>query len=618
MGPSNFFQVSRNELCEKDSNLPVNRFALPPYLDPKERSMLKKGFEKRVIFPAMAVLLVLAALFTFVSCGGNDPGSDPESPLINTSWPVKAQKDSSPELLTVAITDTKIVVIDSSGKVVSAQTYTYKDDLYFIGDSTTGISITKDESGLVLDAEFTVQDYTGFIKAGASTPIDNNKAGELNKAEKDDSVVIPQNSGSDSLLVGLLGTWKDSGGTGANAWTDDYVITNATVTYISSGSGTSVGTIEYIYNFDEASGCIIIKFTVNPITDLIDKYNAVYFQQLTANKVVLGSAYTVEDNTSSAVSTLDEAKERFKLANAATYGGGTAQYITNHQKFTDTHVLNPSLAGTWTASGGEGANAWTDDYVITNASVTYISSYGGGAPTTVTGSIEYVYNITNTDGCIIIQYTGGSNDGKYDAVYFKGLTSTQTLLGSAYTVADYTIPSAVSTLDAAKERFKPANAEAYGGWTAQMGTPQQKFNDTHVLNPSLAGTWTASGGEGANAWTDTYTITLGTGGSKSTISHPGDYGYTNAEIEYVYNITDTAGCIIIKHTEGDNSGKYDAVYFKDLSSTQVLLGDAWDANDPAYEAAVDSLDAAKEKFKPANAEAYGGWTAQMGTPQQKQ
>jgi hypothetical protein len=418
----------------------------------------------------------------------------------------------------------------------------------------------------------------------------------------------------DSLLPRLTGTWQAKGGEGANAWTDDYVITNASVTRISSQSQptTKSGSIEYVYNFSNIAGCIIVKYGDT-------EYNAVYFNNLLSSTgtVDLVSAYVATDGSSSAVKSLAEAKERFRPENAETYGGGDTQPSTRHQRFPDTHTLNSQLTGTWQASGGEGANAWTDDYVITNASVTHISSYGGGAPTTVTGSIEHVYNITKTAGCIIIKYTEGENSGKYDAVYFKDLGSTQVILGSAYTVADYTVPAAVSTLDAAKGRFKPANAEAYGGWTAQMGTPQQKFNDDNQLNASLAGTWTASGGEGANAWTDTYTITLGAGGSKSTISHPGDYGYTNAEIEYVYNITDTAGCIVIKYT-ANGADKYSAVYFKDLSTTQVLLGNAYTVADYTVSPAVDSLDDAKEKFKPANAEAYGGWTAQIGTPQQKE
>jgi hypothetical protein len=458
--------------------------------------MLKKGFEKRLFFSAMAVLFIFVALFGFMSCESNDAGSD-----------------SDPD---------------------------------------------------------------------------------------------------DSLLPRLTGTWEASGGTDTNAWADEYVITNASVTRISSPSGATPtiksGSIEYVYNFSKIAGYIIVKYDET-------EYNAVYFNNLlaTTGTVDLVSAYAA-DGTSSATESLEEAKERFSPENAETYGGGDTQNPIRYSRVLDQYTLNSSLAGTWTGSGGTGTNAWTDDYVITNKSVTHISSYGGGAPTTVTGYIEHVYNITDTAGCIIIKYTDGTNSGKYDAVYFKNLSTTEVLLGDAWDATDTAYEAAVSSLDAAKGRFKPANAEAYGGWTAQMGTPQQKFNDNNQLNSGLAGTWTATG----EGWTDTYTITLGEGASKSTISHSGDYGYTDADIEHVYNITDTAGCIIIKYTEGTNSDKYDAVYFKNLSSTAVLLGDAWDATDPGYEAAVSDLDEAKEKFKPANAEAYGGWAAQMGTPQQKQ
>jgi hypothetical protein len=458
--------------------------------------MLRKSFKKRLVFSTL-VLWILAAMFVFVSCGGNDAGSDP-----------------APD---------------------------------------------------------------------------------------------------DSLLPRLTGTWYRSGGDDANAWEDGYVITNATVTRISSQGGAALspktGSVEHVYNFSKIAGCVIVKYGDA-------EYNAVYFNNLltSTGTVDLTDAYVVADGSSSAMESLEEAKDRFRPENAETYGGGNTQPPTRFARYDD-HDLNPLLLGTFRTNGGEGADAWTDEYVVTHATITHISTFGG----IETGSIEYVYNITDTAGSIIVKYTGGSNSGKYDAVHFKNLASGQVLLGNAYTVADYTVPSAVSTLDAAKGRFNPANAEAYGGWTVQMGEAQTRFVNNHQFNAGLAGTWTVSGGEGANAWTDTFTITLGAGAQKTRISHSGSFGYTDAEVEYVYNITDTAGCIIIKYPAGSNSGRlFDAVYFKDLSDTQVLLGDAYDATDPGWDAAVYSLDAAIERFDPANAEAYGGWTAQMGSPQQKQ
>ena len=120
----------------------------------------------------------------------------------------------------MAITDTKIIVIDSSGKVVSTQTYTYKDGLYFIGDSTTGISITKETAGLILGVGFSVPGYSGFTPGGASTQIDNDKAGDLDNAKQGDPITIAPTPGSASLWPSLLGTFK----AGGEGWTDKSVL----------------------------------------------------------------------------------------------------------------------------------------------------------------------------------------------------------------------------------------------------------------------------------------------------------------------------------------------------------------------------------------------------------
>jgi hypothetical protein len=161
------------------------------------------------------------------------------------------------------------------------------------------------------------------------------------------------------------------------------------------------------------------------------------------------------------------------------------------------------------------------------------------------------------------------------------------------------------------------------GALAFMGCPTESddsFVDDHKLNAGLVGTW-KGGGEG---WTDTYTITDNTANEKQlgTISHPEGFpGYNNANIAFVYNFSETSGCLIIKYTDSSNNGKYNAVYFKDLSSGSVLLGDAYDTS-IAYPANNDSsvatLDEAILRFAPENADAYGGGAAQTGTPQLKQ
>jgi hypothetical protein len=139
-------------------------------------------------------------------------------------------------------------------------------------------------------------------------------------------------------------------------------------------------------------------------------------------------------------------------------------------------------------------------------------------------------------------------------------------------------------------------------------------DDDHKLNTGLIGTWKASGSyeyEGATYdWTDTYIIT-----ADNIISHPEAYPpYANASIGYVYNFSDTAGCLIIQ-TAG---ASFTAVYFKNLSATTVVLGDAFNVADSSQPVAEATLEEAKERFKHENASRRGGGAAQAGSPQTKQ
>jgi hypothetical protein len=147
---------------------------------------------------------------------------------------------------------------------------------------------------------------------------------------------------------------------------------------------------------------------------------------------------------------------------------------------------------------------------------------------------------------------------------------------------------------------------------------EDDFDDDLQLNQKLIGSWTASG----DGWSDTYIIKAG---SPPKISHPsGDGGYmdyTDASIKHVYNFSDAAGCLIIERPDG----KFSAVYFKDLTANNVLLGNAYDTNkvydgnNPnGQDPATTTLEAAKERFKPENADAYGGGSAQGGDPQTRE
>jgi hypothetical protein len=150
---------------------------------------------------------------------------------------------------------------------------------------------------------------------------------------------------------------------------------------------------------------------------------------------------------------------------------------------------------------------------------------------------------------------------------------------------------------------------------------EDEFVDDHKLNAGLVGTWRGSGSTEYGDWTDTYTIAAGTGSQIGSINHAEGSTWTDATIEYVYNFSETSGCLIVKYTI-DNTDKYNAVYYKNLSSGSVLLGTAYDTTKnweiESTDSSVNTLDEAKTRFAPANAATYGGGSAQTGTPQTKQ
>jgi hypothetical protein len=425
-----------------------------------------RGLTTRLVFSAAAVLI--ASLLAFMSCANNGPGNDTKSGLEGKSWTVTAQKDGAIETLMVAITDNKIIVIDSNGTVVSTQIYEYKDGLFFIAGSESGIAISAGSSGLTLGADFTVPGYTDFAPAGDSTALDSGTIGDLNEAVTGDTPILDQLPASGTLNTGLHGVWQLS----YTGGTDTYIITDGRIDHPDYSYGWTSASIEYVYNFDAMSGGLIVKYADNGV----DKYDAVWFSGLTATQVLLGNAYFVEDYTQpTAVDTLTDAIVRFKPETAALYGGGDAQIgsLQLRQTIPASGTLNTGLVGTWKASG----DGWTDTYTITAGTGDQIGTIGHAEGYTWTSAtIEYVYNFdaTSTSGGLIIKYTTDDGTDKFNAVWFKALTETQVLLGDAYTVADYTIDSAVDTLEAAKIRFWPANAANYGGGDAQGGRPQQK------------------------------------------------------------------------------------------------------------------------------------------------
>ncbi|GHV03172.1 hypothetical protein FACS189485_05610 [Spirochaetia bacterium] len=130
------------------------------------------------------------------------------------------------------------------------------------------------------------------------------------------------------LNSGLIGIWSYG--------SDAYTINADTLVYTSTYEGVTTGftsSIEYIYNFSETAGVIIVEYTTKPTYYDYDaswnpinphepegSFIGIYFRNLTAATVKLGSAYEA-DFSEVEVATLAEAKEKFKPANISLYGG---------------------------------------------------------------------------------------------------------------------------------------------------------------------------------------------------------------------------------------------------------------------------------------------------------
>jgi hypothetical protein len=84
-----------------------------------------------------------------------------------------------------------------------------------------------------------------------------------------------------------------------------------------------IGNIEYHKKFSATAGVIIVKYTTPPNTSTTGKYQGVYYKDLSATQVTMGSAYTVSDYTQPAeVNSLEEAKTKFASEqNITLYGG---------------------------------------------------------------------------------------------------------------------------------------------------------------------------------------------------------------------------------------------------------------------------------------------------------
>jgi hypothetical protein len=143
------------------------------------------------------------------------------------------------------------------------------------------------------------------------------------QSEDDDTFVDDHN-----LNSGLEGTWLLSG-----TYPDGYTITinsdgkTGTIEHNPGGFSWQNATIEYVYNFNETSGSLIIKREDG-------KYSAVFFNDLSAATVRLGDAFdpTPPDYPDPAVDALEEAKTKFGPEHANEWGGADANMASAQTK----------------------------------------------------------------------------------------------------------------------------------------------------------------------------------------------------------------------------------------------------------------------------------------------
>jgi hypothetical protein len=134
----------------------------------------------------------------------------------------------------------------------------------------------------------------------------------------------PEEESGYELDSRLIGTWSFTGEYGA----DGYIIKTTTLSYFDEFGLDYDGTIEYVSNFSNTAGVIIIKYT--SVGDWLDptnigKYIGVYYKNLNPNiSVQMGTAY-IEGGAEEA--TLDAAKTAFTVGKEGTYMSYYGTYL---------------------------------------------------------------------------------------------------------------------------------------------------------------------------------------------------------------------------------------------------------------------------------------------------
>ena len=114
------------------------------------------------------------------------------------------------------------------------------------------------------------------------------------------------------LPDGLIGTWSFDG-TNADRYTIDSDTIKHEMVWESDDYGFT-GTISFVSNYSSSSGVIIFEYSsgdfITPGT-----YDAVYYRDLTPTTVKLADAINLNDFSSSATATLDQAVAKFTRGN---------------------------------------------------------------------------------------------------------------------------------------------------------------------------------------------------------------------------------------------------------------------------------------------------------------
>ena len=143
-----------------------------------------------------------------------------------------------------------------------------------------------------------------------------------------DSNIADDTNDEGTLPEGLIATWS-------SIWGDGYRIGKTDFQYTSDYGDAYAGTIEFVSNYSNNSGVIIIKYSTPPANLIYgteqpfyngNDYTAVYYRNLTNAEVDLARAINLIDFSSVDTATLNEAKSKFTRGKMGDYVGAWGSY----------------------------------------------------------------------------------------------------------------------------------------------------------------------------------------------------------------------------------------------------------------------------------------------------